>query len=176
MEGNILMLQFGGVHVAIIAASPPDEEAVAGKEVLLPRVQFELLVLTEAGSEEHHVRKLPLITFPSVSTTVAMIFVALPRATETALPPPSVGASVMDWTRQVLKLKGLLDTPSTMTKSGLVPGTPAVAVAWPGSNPLTGLDGVAAVILTTLLLTACQLKGPTVEVMSKPGAGPPWRL
>jgi hypothetical protein len=59
-----LTLQFGGVQAAIIDAPPPDEEAVAEKEVALPRLQFAVLVLTEAGSEEHQVRKLPLMTFP----------------------------------------------------------------------------------------------------------------
>ena len=169
-------MQFGGVQAAMIAAPPPEEEAVAAEDVALPRLQFALLVLTEPGSEEHQVRKLPLMTFPRVSRTVAVMLVLLPRATETVFPPRFVGARVMDWTRQVLKGIGALDTPSTVTKIGLVPGTFAVAVAWPGSNPFTGLVGVAAVMLTTLLLTACQVKGPTVEVMSKPGAGPPWRL
>src|ERR1700690_2311054 len=170
------MLQFGGVQAAIIDAPPPDEEAVAEKEVALPRLQFAALVLTEPGSEEHQVRKLPLMTFPRVSVTVAVIAVLLPRARMTVFPPRFVGARVMDWTRQVLKLKGALDTPSMVTKMGLVPGTLAVAVAWPGSNPLTGLVGVADVMFTTLLLTICQMKGPTVEVMSRPGAGPPCRL
>ena len=170
------MLQFGGVQAAIIAAPPPEEEAVAGKDEVLPKVQFAVLVLTEPGSEEHQLRKLPPMTFPRVSVTVAVMAVLLPRARVTVFPPRFVGARVMDWTRQVLKLKGALDTPSTVTKIGLVPGTLAVALAWPGNSPFTGLEGVAAVMFTTLLLTICQLKGPTVEVMSKPGAGPPCRL
>jgi hypothetical protein len=135
-----------------------------------------LLVLTDPGFDEHQLKKLPLITFPRVSVTVVVILVVLLRLTETGFPPKFTAAMVMDWTRQVLKLNGVLDTPLIVTKMGLVPGTLAVALAWPGSNPFAGLLGVAAVMVTTLLLTTCQLKGPTVEVMSKPGAGPPWRL
>ncbi len=71
---------------------------------------------------------------------------------------------------------GTLETPLLLAIMGVVPGTLAVNFAWPGSNPFTGFVGVAAVMFTTLLLTTCQMKGPTVEVMSKPGAGPPCRL
>ena len=171
-----MILQLGGVQVAMMAAPPPEEEAVAGKLLLVPKAQLVLLVLTEPGDEEHQLRKLPLITLPRVSVTVALIFEVEPLAIETELPPKFAGASVIDWTRQVLKLNGVLDTPSTVTKIGLVPGTFALAVASPGNNPLTGFATVAAVKVTTLLLTACQLNGPTVDVISNPGGGPPSRL
>ncbi len=95
-EGNTLMLQFGGVQAAIIAAPPPAEEDVA-EDVVLPRLQFALPVLTEPGLEEHQVRKLPLITLLSVSVTVAVMLALLPRVTDTVFPPPKfVGARVMD--------------------------------------------------------------------------------
>jgi hypothetical protein len=70
-----------------------------------------------------------------------------------------------------LKLKGVLDTPSFVTIIGVVPGTFAVIVAVPGSKPLTGLPGFDAAMVATLALMACQVKGPTVAVISKPGAG-----
>lgn len=108
-----------------------------------------------------------------MSVTVASMSVEVPFVTETGLPPRFVGASEIDCTRQVLKARVLLETPSTVTKMGLVPGTAAVALACPGSNPLTGFAAVAPTSATTVLLTACQVKGPTDEVISSPGAGPP---
>ena len=96
MDGNTLTLQLGGVQVAIIAAPPPEEVAVAVKLVFVPVAQFADPAFTEAKSEEHQVKNVPEISFPRVSVIVAVMEVLLPRAGKTVLPPPLLGARVMD--------------------------------------------------------------------------------
>src|SRR5579863_7527769 len=173
----MLMLQFGGVQVAITEPPPPAEVVVTEKLLLWPRPQLPAPGLTDAKAEEHHVKKSPVITLFWVSVTIAVTAVLVPRVTPpTLFPCPSSGESVMDCTRQVVKLNGELETPSTVAKMGLTPGTAAVATACPGNSPFTGFLAFAATRVTTVLLTACQEKGPTLAVISSPGAGPPWRL
>lgn len=55
----MLILQFGGVQLAVIAAPPPLEDDVAANLVSVPSVQFVLPVLIDPGEEEHQVKKLP---------------------------------------------------------------------------------------------------------------------
>src|SRR5438876_11953836 len=50
--------------------------------------------------------------------------------------------------------------------SGVVPGTFAVACTCPGGRPLIGLAWVATLSVTTLEVTACEVNGRTVGVMS----------
>jgi hypothetical protein len=76
--------------------------------------------------------------------------------------------SVIDCTGQVMKLTGTLFTPLMLAKMEVIPGVPAVACIWPGNNPVTGLLRVTALGVATALFRACQVKVPTVAVMSVP--------
>jgi hypothetical protein len=76
--------------------------------------------------------------------------------------------SVIDWTGQVMKLTGTLFTLLMLAKMEVIPGVTAVACIWPGNNPLTGLLRVTALGMATVVFRVCQVKVPTVAVMSVP--------
>ena len=148
-----------------IMEAPPGLPADPLAVPILPLVVLLLLpvALIAAGFEELHVRGTPVMVVPRLSITVAvMVFEVAVLA---------VTASVIDWTGQVMKVNGTLFTLLTLAKIEVTPGTLAVTCAWPGSSPV-------AVVLsfTTFAASACQVNGPTVEVMSNPGGGPPLRL
>ena len=139
-------MQVGGVQDAIMVAPPPVVDAVA------PPL---LLTLTEAASEELQVSGTPVIVVPRVSRTVgAIVFEVLLE---------DVTASAIDCTAQVVKLTGTLLALPMEAKIGVRPGAFAVAWTCPGSKPVTVVLSVA-----TFANRVCQVKIPTVEVMSVP--------
>ena len=139
------MLQVGGVQDAMMVALPPAVDALA------PPL---LVTLTDAGSEELQVNG-AVIVMPRVSRTVGvMVFEVVVE---------DVTVSAIDCTGQVMKYIGTLWALPMVAKIEVRPGTAAVAWTCPGSKP-------AAVVLSvaTFVNWVCQLKIPTVEVMSAP--------
>jgi hypothetical protein len=129
-----------------MVAPPPADVPVAAPE---------LLTLTAAGSEELQVSGIPVIVVPRVSRTVGVIVLEVL--------PETVTASVIDCTGQVVKFIGTPLTLPMEAKSGVMPGTVAVACTCPWSKPVAVVFSVA-----TPVIRVCQVKIPTVEVMSAP--------
>jgi hypothetical protein len=130
----------------MMVAPPPVEDPVA------PPL---LVTLTDAGSEELQVNGTPVIVVPRVSRTVGvMVFEVLVEV---------VTASVIDCTAQVVKFSGTLFAVPMVAKMGVRPGIFAVTWTCPGSKPVAVVLSVA-----TVGTRVCQLKIPTVEVMSMP--------
>jgi hypothetical protein len=139
------MLQVGGVQEPIMVAPPPVEDPVATPPV----------TLTEPELDELHVSGIPVICNPSVSKIVGVIVLEVLDEVVTA--------SVIDCTGQVVKYIGTLLTLPIVAKRGVRPGVLAVTSTWPGSKRLS-----AAVSVATLATRVCQVKTPTVEVISTP--------
>ena len=139
-------MQVGGVHEAMMVAPPPLEDAVAPPA---------LLTLTDPAWEELQVKGTPVISVPRVSKIVGvMVFeVAVEVVTE----------SVIDCTGQVVKYIGRLLAVPMVANRGVRPGTFAVTSTCPGSRLGTVESSVA-----TLGTRLCQVKTPTVGVMSMP--------
>jgi hypothetical protein len=162
------MLQVGGVQEAMTEAPPPAVCAVAGKLVVVPVAQFALPTETEDGFVEHQVRNVPVIELWLVSITVAVMLRVPLGATATELLAAPSTASVIDCTAQVVKVNGALAVLFTSAKMVVVPGIFAVAKVWPGCNPAAEAATGTVARLTTLVLSACHWKVPTVGVMSVP--------
>ena len=147
-------------------AAPPGETArtvpVLPIPVAFPLVPVPVTVAT-AGSEVLQVSGTFVKVAFRVSTTVAVIVLLPPVASVNALLAEFVTASVIDFTGQVAKFMAGLFTPAAFTKICVIPGTLAVACAWFAPIPLTVL-----LTLTMVLLSAVQVSGPTVAVMSFP--------
>jgi len=151
-------LHVGGVQEAITLA-PPALEVVTLPALLAPTV---------ADCDELQVNGTPVIVFPAVSTTVAVTVLPAPEVTLMVLVLLPVTASVIDWTAQVVKSRGWLFTLLTLANSDVTPGVPAVTSTCPGKSPLTGALTLAILSVATPLVTACQLNGPALAVISRP--------
>ena len=117
-------LQVGGVHDAITDAPPGVVvETVPAMVVVAPLP----LTATEVGSEDVHVKGIPVITLFKLSVTAAVIVSEAPCASVSELLLLPFTESVMDWTGQVMKSKGTLFTPPTLANVELIPGRPAFA-------------------------------------------------
>jgi hypothetical protein len=90
------MLQVGGVQEAITV--PPPACAVVTPPLVL--------TVTVAGLDELHVNGKPVMVFPWVSVTVAVIAFEVPCVTFTVLVALPVTSSAIDCTGQVLKSSG----------------------------------------------------------------------
>ena len=121
-----------------------------------------------AGSDELQVKNVPVMVAPRVSSMVAVMVFEPPLDTITGLLLLPFTVSVIDCTGQVVKLTGTLFTPLMLAKMEVMPGVTAVACIWPGSNPVMGLLRVTALGVATALFRVCQVKVPTVAVMSVP--------
>jgi len=141
---------------------------LAETEVPVLVLQLLLPTLTEAGSEEHQVRGMPVMVLPCVSTTVGVIGVDAPFFTTIGPVIDPFAVSVMLWTGQVVKSTGMLFTLLTLAKIEVVPGVWAVTLAWPGRRPVIGLLKLAEMMAATFPFSDCQVNVPTVEVMSTP--------
>jgi hypothetical protein len=128
-----------------MVAPPPVEDPVATPA----------LTLTEPELDELHVSGIPVICNPSVSKMVGVIVLEVLDAVVTA--------SVIDCTGQVVKYIGTLLMLPIAAKRGVRPGVLAVTSTWPGSKRLSAVVSVA-----TLATRVCQVKTPTVEVISTP--------
>lgn len=136
------MLHVGGVQLARMDA-PPTCEALAAPA---------LLTLINAGSEEAQVSGTPVMVNPRLSMTVGvMVFVVAPDA---------VTAREMDCTGQVVNVSGRLLAPLALANIEVRPGMFACACT---CERLVSED----VTVSTLESNACQVKGPTVDVISE---------
>src|SRR5580704_8298577 len=152
------MLQVGGVQEAITLAPPP-LVVVTAPAVLTPTVP---------GCEELQVKGTPVIGFPKVSSTVAVTVFPVPEVTlmELVLLPVTVNA--IDSTAQVVKSRVWLVTLLRLAKIAVMPGVFAVTCSCPLARPVTGARSVAVLSVATSVVIAVHVKGPTVEVMSRP--------
>jgi hypothetical protein len=129
-----------------MVAPPPAEDPVAAPA---------LLTLTDAGWEELQVSGTPLIVVPTESMTVGvMVFEVLLE---------EVTVSVIEFTAHVVKYIGRLLIVPIVANKEVRPGTFAVTWACPGSRP----DALAFTVATFVAPT-CQVKIPTVGVISTP--------
>src|ERR1700730_12906365 len=160
------MLQPGGMQDAV-TVPPPAWEVVKARASFVLLEQLPVPTPTVAGSDEHQVRGTPVMVFPAVSSTVASMVFPLPEVTLTELLLP-VMARAIDWTAQVVKSRGWLVTLLTLANSEVMPGVWAVTCGCPVSTPLIGALREATVRVATSAMVACQAKGPTLGVMSRP--------
>ena len=115
-----------------------------------PRVE----TLTEADWDELQVSGIPVMVAPNVSMTVGvMVFEVLVAV---------VTVSVIDCTGHVVKFRGTLVALPMVAKRGVRPGTLAVSWTCPWSKTAVVLS------VATAGIRVCQLKTPTVLVMSTP--------
>ena len=82
-----------------------------------------VLTATVAGFDELQVKGTPVMVLPCVSSTVAVTVFAVPEVTLTILEAPSVTASAIDCTGQVMKSSGRLVALPLLTKREVFPGT-----------------------------------------------------
>jgi hypothetical protein len=129
-----------------MVAAPPLEAPVATPAAL---------TLTEPELEELQVNGIPVICNPRVSKMVGTIVLEVLEDVVTA--------REIDCTGQVVKYIGTLFTLPIVAKRGVMPGVLAVASTCPGSKRLSAVVSVA-----TFATRVCQMKTPTVEVISTP--------
>ena len=86
-----------------------------------------LLTPTVEDCDELQVKGTPVIVFPRISTTVAVIVFPVPEITLMELVLLPVTASAIDWTAQVVKSRGSLVALLTLAYTGVTPGVPATA-------------------------------------------------
>jgi hypothetical protein len=153
------MLQEGGVQEAMIVAPPGLTELVEP-----------VVAVKAAAFEELQVSGTLVISTPSVSITVAVMAFD-PLVSVNVLPPPPLNSSAIDCTGHTVKLNVWLVTLLFVAKISVTPGFVVVTRAWFARRPLP-----VELTLTTPPVVVCQLNGPTVPVMSRPGGGPPRRL
>ena len=108
------------------------------------------------------------MVFPRESTTVAVTVFPAPAVTLMVLLPLPVTASVIDSTGQVVKSRVWLLTLLRLAKIAVTPGFVRRYLQLSGTSPLTGSASVAVLRVATPEVIACQVKGPTLAVMSSP--------
>src|SRR5271167_2833050 len=103
------MLQFGGLHDAIMVASPTAEGVAVTVPPNCAVVEAALVVQPVAptpiddGDDEHQVNGTPYNLFPRMSITVALIVVdPLPAVTVSELPMPPFTSTEIDCTGHVV--------------------------------------------------------------------------
>src|SRR5487761_998445 len=127
-EGWKPMLHVGGVHDALTEA-PPAAVAEAVPEVVLWEI-VPAATETDVGWDDVHVKGAPIMMFPRLSVTVALIVWDDPCVKIIGLLLFPFAERVMDWTGQVMKSNGTLTTLPRVANVVLTPGTPAVACTW----------------------------------------------
>ena len=149
----------GGVQDAMMVALPAFTELVEPLDAV-----------NAAALDELQVRGTSVISTLAVSVTVAVMALD-PLVSVKVFPPPPLNSSAIDCTGQTVKLRVWLVTPLLVAKIRVTPGFAVVTRAWLGPRPLA-----LELTVTTLAVVVCQLNGPSVPVMSRPGGRPPRRL